>query len=81
MFSLLLAPASGWFFPRHWTLAAAALLPVAEMWATSGLGSYDRNGYENWGLLALPFLCAFALALAYIALRTRKGRDRRRAAR
>ena len=77
MFILVLAPVLGWFLPSRWTLAAAAVLPVAEMWATSGLGSYDRDGYENWGLFALPFLCALSLLLAYISLRAR----RRRAAR
>ena len=37
MFSIIIAPALGRFSQRRWALAAAALLPVAEMWASVAL--------------------------------------------
>ena len=74
MISWVLAPLLGWFVPRWGVAAACLVLPVIEYWAFSGLGSNDRNGYENWGLVVLPIMCLIsgALAAATVAIRRRR---------
>jgi hypothetical protein len=78
MFSMAIAAAAGFLTARWWTLGLALVLPIVELWVWSGLGSYDRNGYENWGLVALPFWCLACLAVTAGAVALGRGRRRRR---
>lgn len=78
MVSAVIVAAVGFLTARWWTLGLALVLPVIEVWAWSGLGSYDRNGYENWGLLALPFVCLGSMAVTAVAVALGRRRRRRR---
>jgi hypothetical protein len=78
LISFVIAPVLLWFYPRIYLLGVAALLPVAEYWAFHGLASPDRDGFENWGLLALPAICLLSAGLGAFGLVFRRGRDDRR---
>jgi hypothetical protein len=76
--SLVISPVLLWFYPRVCLLDVAALVPVAEYWAYFGLASTDRDGFENWGLLALPVVCLLSSGLGAFGLVVRRARDDRR---
>lgn len=80
MFWLVLTPLLLWFYPRFWLLPVALALPVVEFWLFWGLGSTGRDGFENWGLLALPVLCLLSLGAGISVLLQRRDHDRRKAA-
>lgn len=79
MIGVLLAPALGWLMPRAWTVVVAAALPILELWIFAGLGSYTRDGAENWGLVIYPYFSLAAAIFALVALLLRRRRERRRA--
>lgn len=78
MISVAIAATTGFLTARWWTFGLALVLPVVELWAWSGLGAYDRNGYENWGLVILPFWCLVALAVTAGAVAAGRRRRQRR---
>lgn len=78
MLSLVLVPVLVWFYPRARLLPIAAALPVLEFWLLYGLGSTDRDGFENWGLLVLPVVCLLSFAAATSVLLVRRDHVRRR---